>query len=87
MVKPSIFISVPRLYNRFYEKIHSNFDKITGIKKFLVNQGISTKLGNLSKGYYTHTLWDKLVFNKIKAMFGGNMRLMITGSAPISKEV
>jgi len=32
-------------------------------------------------------LWDKLVFNKTKEAFGGRVRLMLTGSAPISAEI
>jgi len=38
-------------------------------------------------GAVTHCVWDKLVFSKVKAMLGGNVKLMITGSAPISGEV
>jgi long-chain acyl-CoA synthetase len=32
-------------------------------------------------------LWDPLIFNKIKNLIGGRVKLMITGSAPISAEV
>jgi len=35
----------------------------------------------------TNTLWDKLVFGKIKSIFGGRVRLMITGSAPLAGDV
>ena len=34
-----------------------------------------------------HPIWDKLIFNKIKQAFGGRLRVMITGSAPINAEV
>lgn len=36
---------------------------------------------------YTHWLYDALVFNKIRAIFGGRIRVMVTGSAPISSDV
>jgi long-chain acyl-CoA synthetase len=87
-VKPTFFISVPRLYNKFYDLMKTNLDKLTGAKKFLVDHAISTKLENLrNKNEYTHKIYDSLVFEKIKQVFGGRVRIMITASAPISKEV
>ena len=41
----------------------------------------------LSDGIYSHYLWDSLVFRKIQLLLGGRVRVMITGSAPISPEV
>jgi long-chain acyl-CoA synthetase len=32
------------------------------------------------------TLFDAVVFNKIKAQTGGNIKMMITGGAPLPKE-
>ena len=40
-----------------------------------------------SGGYYTHKVWDKLVFSKMQQVLGGNVKYMLTGSAPISSEV
>ena len=49
---------------------------------------INAKLENLKWGEgVKHTIYDKLVFNKMKALLGGKVRLMVTGSAPISGEV
>lgn len=49
---------------------------------------MSTKLYNLKEyAYYTHSIFDKLLFSKTKAVFGGRARMMITGSAPISPDV
>jgi long-chain acyl-CoA synthetase len=35
----------------------------------------------------TSGCWDKIVFKKMKAIMGGKVRIMVTGSAPISGEV
>lgn len=87
-LKPTIFISVPRLYNRIYGVIKSNMEGLTGCKAWLVRKGVSSKLAALrSNNTVTSGCWDKLVFKKMKAIMGGNVKIMITGSAPISGEV
>lgn len=37
-------------------------------------------------GEYDNVVFDSLVFSKVKEGFGGRIRMMITGSAPIKKE-
>jgi len=32
-------------------------------------------------------MWDRLVFNKIKARLGGRVRLMSSGASPLSSDV
>jgi long-chain acyl-CoA synthetase len=60
----------------------------TGIKATLANKALASKVDNYeSGGYYTHKVWDKLVFSKMQAALGGNVKYMLTGSAPISTEV
>jgi len=54
----------------------------------LVNKGLESKLYYLKNGEgLKHKLWDALVFNKIKALLGGKVRFMATGSAPIAGDV
>lgn len=36
---------------------------------------------------YTHKFYDAIVFKKIKGILGGNVRVMLTGSAPIAGDV
>lgn len=87
-LKPTIFVSVPRLFNRFYDGMMSKVQALQGVKKTLADWAISRKLSKLSKaGDPTHMIYDKLVFNKFKEAIGGNVRFMVTGSAPISKDV
>ena len=87
-LKPTLFPSVPRIFNRVYGILQEKVNAITGVKKWLVNNGINTKMENLRRhGTVTHGCYDKVIFKKFKAIFGGNVRCMITGSAPIAKDV
>lgn len=87
-LKPAFFPSVPRLYNRIYGKIKSQFDEQTGCKKWLIDKGLAAKSTSLNtNATYTHGCYDKLIFSKAANLLGGNVRLMVTGSAPIDKAV
>ena len=88
LVKPTIFVSVPRLFSRFHDVIKKKFDDLKGWTKTAVEHGLSKKLNNVAKnGGYTHKIYDPLFFNKTKAALGGRVRLMISGSAPLLPEV
>lgn len=87
-LKPDFFVSVPRMYNKFYDAIMGKIKAQTGIKAFMAQRAIASKEYHHEKGgHYEHTVWDKLVFGKMKQVLGGNCKYMLTGSAPISDEV
>jgi long-chain acyl-CoA synthetase len=88
ILKPTMFPSVPRLFNRIYGKIQDKFKAATGCKGKLVTSAQAAKLAKLKTGGgFTHCFYDNVVFSKVKAMLGGQVKLMVTGSAPISGEV
>lgn len=85
--RPTIFVSVPRLFNRFYDTILSNVKAKGKVASKLFNRGLKIKLQNLHKSAkFDHWLYDRLIFNKIKNVFGGRVRMMGVGSAPISAQ-
>lgn len=54
----------------------------------LVRTAVETKLANLKQtGSWTHAFYDRLVFNKVRAVLGGNIKLIVSGSAPIRPDV
>jgi len=70
---------------RVYDVILDGIAKKGIITRVLVNRAINAKLANYNKnGSLHHAIWDRLVCNKFKGALGGQVRLMMTGSAPIS---
>ena len=88
LLKPTFFVSVPRIFNKIYDKIKKEFDQLTGFKKWLIDKAMTKKLNNLkNKNKFDHKFYDFLVFKKIRKILGGNIRILATGSAPIHIDV
>jgi len=87
-IKPTLFPSVPRLYNRIYGILKQKLEQAGGCKTWLANKGIETKLQAVTdSATYTHCCYDRLVFKKISQSLGGEVKFMISASAPIDKNV
>ena len=72
VLKPSIFPSVPRLYNRIYGVLKDKMDSAGGCKTWLAHRAIASKIEALrANASYTSPCYDKLVFGKICASLGG----------------
>jgi len=88
VVKPTIFISVPRLFSRFYDVLKGKFEEVTGMTRKALFYALETKLANLkSTGVYTHQVYDRVFFAKTREALGGRVRIMVSGSAPLLPEV
>lgn len=88
-VKPNVMTAVPRLYEKVYDKIYAKGADLTGIKKKLFFWAI--ELGLKYEPYKQNGWWyemqlkiaRKLIFSKWKEGLGGNLELMVSGSAPL----
>jgi len=86
-LKPTVFCSVPRLYNRLFDKVITGVNQAGGFKKTLFDMALESKKEGLKSGSTSHVVYDSLVFGKIRERLGGRVKMMVTGSAPISSEV
>jgi long-chain acyl-CoA synthetase len=96
-LKPSYFPSVPRIFEKIYTAATSGVEKEGGVKKAIFNWAIKTgekmraaeragrKPGFLLQRQYDFA--DKKVLSKIRGLFGGNIRLAVSGAAPINPEI
>lgn len=85
-VKPALFVTVPRLLERVYEKIMNTGSELKGIKKKLffwaVDLANKFKLDSNSLVYNMQlALADKLIFSKWRAALGGNVYAIVVGGA------
>lgn len=87
--RPTIFPAAPRVLNKIYDKIQAGIAAAGGFKKKLFDAAVATKSHNLiTRGELKHALYDRLIFNKIKKGLGmDQLRVLISGSAPLSKPV
>ncbi len=88
-VRPNVITAVPRLLEKVYDKIYAKGADLTGIKKKLFFWAIN--LGLRYEPYGANGFWyefqlkiaRKLIFSKWKEGLGGNIDLMVSGSAAL----
>ena len=93
-LRPTIFFSVPRLFQRFYSVIQASTIEAPGVKGALSRHIVSTKLATMksvpggSGGTNKHMLYDKIWGKKVAAAMGlDRAHGMVSGSAPIDGRV
>ncbi|CAL2063372.1 long-chain fatty acid--CoA ligase [Tenacibaculum sp. 190524A05c] len=88
-IKPNVMTAVPRLYEKIYDKIYAKGTELSGIKKKLFFWAI--ELGLNYKPYGANGWWyekqlglaRKLIFSKWQAALGGELKIMVSGSAAL----
>jgi long-chain acyl-CoA synthetase len=96
-VRPTIFPSVPRVFEKVHAGVTAAFAEATGPKRLLVDWAVRVgeRVGRArAEGRRPSpavalqlALADRLVFSKVKARLGGRVRIAISGGAPLAKEI
>ena len=97
-VKPTIMIGVPRFFEKAYQRIQLEIRNLPKAQQYLIRWALS--LGKRAFKYHSSKnsianhiyntelrIADRLVFSKIRRRFGGRLKCMIAGAAPLSEEV
>tara|TARA_Y100001970_G_scaffold68931_1_gene87941 strand:+ start:3067 stop:4752 length:1686 start_codon:yes stop_codon:yes gene_type:complete len=93
VAKPTIMTAVPRFYQNLFNKINTNFNKQSGLKKILINKTIDLGKKTLQKKELkiqekiVNFLCDILVRKKIRKQFGGNLQAFVSGGGALDKNV
>jgi long-chain acyl-CoA synthetase len=96
-LKPTYFPSVPRIFEKIYTAATSGMEKEGGLKKAVFDWAIKvgTKMREAERsgrkpGFLLsrqYAIADKQVLSKIRNLFGGRLRLAVSGAAPINPEI
>ncbi|HEX3881763.1 MAG TPA: long-chain fatty acid--CoA ligase [Stellaceae bacterium] len=92
-VKPTIMTAVPRLYETLHQRIGRQIEREKGLKRRLFESAVAIgrkKLDGapLSLGQrVADPVLDKLVREKVRARFGGRLKAMVSGGAPLNPEI
>ncbi|MGB1588929.1 MAG: AMP-dependent synthetase/ligase [Candidatus Poseidoniaceae archaeon] len=96
-IQPAALLAVPRVWNKFYDRVNGQFEAATGLKaKFIANAQKSAEKRIAKAGVqcdavppsgFFDKLWDKLVWKKVRARFGGKIRFCMSGAAALSPDV
>jgi long-chain acyl-CoA synthetase len=96
-VHPTILAAVPRFFEKIYARLMEQGSKATGVNRKIFNFSIKTareaagwRCGEKTASLRVKLKWaiaDKLVYSKIRTGTGGKLRIVMSGGAPLSKEM
>ncbi len=96
-IKPTLVVSVPRIYEKIYAAVLEKALAGGWAKKtiFLWARGVGDRwaaemqAGRAPKGFlaFQYQVADKLVFSKLRERVGGRLRYFVSGGAPLAPEI
>ena len=88
IVKPTIMTAVPRLLEKIFNKIKSSISQKPLISKIIASLAFKYALHHdLDKNSFLFKIYDKIVYSKLRDIFGSRLERLISGGAPLSKEI
>ncbi len=96
-VRPTIFPSVPRVYEKIHAAVLGQFAELTGPRRRIADWALDVgrRVSRLRAQNRRvppllaakHRLADRLVYSKIKDRLGGRLRVANAGGAPLAREI
>src|ERR1043166_4438008 len=92
-VRPTIMTAVPRLYETMHQRIRLGIQREQGLKRRLFERAVAIGRKRLARAPLSlgerlmDPVLEKLVRDKVRARFGGRLKAMISGGAPLNPEI
>jgi long-chain acyl-CoA synthetase len=96
--RPTIMISVPRLFEKAYGRIFETVHEMSLVKKWIFHRAVAIGKRYVDLRYVrqekvpfglrlAYSIGDHLVFSKLRGKLGGSMRAFCSGGAPLDKTI
>ena len=96
-VRPTVMVSVPRLFEKIYSRIFETVHQMPAFKRKLFHWALRIGKRYVEARYieqkgspslsFKYNLADRLIFTKLRERFGGNVKFFVSGGAPLDKTV
>ncbi|MBE0576998.1 MAG: long-chain fatty acid--CoA ligase [Desulfuromonadales bacterium] len=96
-VKPTVMVSVPRLFEKIYARIYENVHQSSPLQRTIFHKAVEIGRKYICLRYINpgpvgmlgvkYRFFDWLVFRKIRKRFGGSLKYFISGGAPLDKSI
>lgn len=96
-IRPTSMVSVPRLFEKIYSRVYESVHQMPQLRRNLFHRAIEVGRKYVHKKYVKkepigllnlqYKIYDRLVFKKIRARFGGKLEFFLCGGAPLDKTI
>ncbi|KAF3655783.1 Long chain acyl-CoA synthetase 9, chloroplastic [Capsicum annuum] len=89
VLKPTLMAAVPAILDRVRDGVMKKVEEKAGSAKKLFHIGFNRRLAAMEGSWFgawglEKQLWDIIIFKKVRAVLGGDIRFMLCGGAPLS---
>lgn len=96
-IRPTAMVSVPRLFEKIHSRVYENVHQMSKLQQSLFHYAVDIGKKYVQQKYVNkkaagllgvkYTIFDKLVFRKLRAKLGGKLRFFICGGAPLDRTI
>ncbi|REK11570.1 MAG: long-chain fatty acid--CoA ligase [Actinobacteria bacterium] len=92
--RPTLFVGVPRVYEKFHSRLLARFEEASGVKGFLLNKALEANAARVAaeenggSGSALAGILDKIALSKVREGLGmESVEIAITAAAPINPDL
>ena len=88
VVRPTMMTAVPRLLEKIFNKIKLNISEKPLLSRTIASLAFSYAMKyNIDKDSLIYKIFDKIVYSKLREIFGSRLQRLVSGGAPLNKDV